>query len=76
VSDPLLTTRQVAEMLNVCPETVLRWWRAGRLPGFRLPSGALRFSEREIEGCKEQWRGGREPPSVSGVDFLALRREG
>lgn len=47
----LLTARQVAELLGVSTETVLRWTRRGVLPGIRLPSGALRFRVEAIE----QW---------------------
>ena len=52
----LLTTREVAEMLGLSPETVLRRWRAGEIPGFRLASNVLRFDADEIdawlEGCR------------------------
>ncbi len=46
----LLTARAVADLLDVSTETVLRWTRAGDLPGFRLPGGALRYRETELEG--------------------------
>ena len=36
MSECLLTTREVAEMLGLSSEAVLRRWRAGELPGFRL----------------------------------------
>jgi excisionase family DNA binding protein len=49
VSGPLLTTREVATMLNVSPATVLRRWRAGELPGYRLASNVLRFRADELE---------------------------
>ena len=45
----LLTARQVGDRLGLSPETVLRRWRAGELPGFRLASNCLRFDEPEIE---------------------------
>ena len=45
----LLTARQVADRLGVSTETVLRWTRRGDLPGFRLPGGALRFREDDLE---------------------------
>jgi excisionase family DNA binding protein len=48
---PLLTTRQVAELLSVSPATVLRRWRAGELPGYRISSNALRFDPAEVR----QW---------------------
>jgi excisionase family DNA binding protein len=44
----LWTTRDVAEFLNVSPETVLRRYRAGELPGFRIATNALRFDPAEV----------------------------
>ena len=52
----LLTTRQVAEMLAVSPETVLRWYRAGDLPGIRVSRNVLRFDEEEIDEWLEAKR--------------------
>jgi predicted DNA-binding transcriptional regulator AlpA len=50
VSDRLLRTRDVAAMLGVSSETVLRWHRSGNLHGgYRLASNVLRFREAEIE---------------------------
>jgi excisionase family DNA binding protein len=46
----LLTAREVATQVSVSTETVLRWTRRGRLPGFRLPGGALRYREADLEG--------------------------
>ncbi len=57
MSGPLLTTRQVADRLSLSPETVLRRWRAGELPGFRLGSNVLRFDERELDAWLEARRG-------------------
>jgi excisionase family DNA binding protein len=56
VGERLLTTRQVAEFLGVSPETVLRRWRAGELPGYRIASNVLRFRESEIEAWLEGTR--------------------
>lgn len=50
MTGPLLTAREVAQLLGVSSETVLRWTRDGKLPGFRLPGGALRYRETELEG--------------------------
>ena len=36
MTDRLLTTRQLADSLGVSTETVLRRWRAGEIPGYRL----------------------------------------
>ncbi len=55
MTEPLLTAREVAEMLAVSPETVLRRWRAGELPGFRLAPNVLRFRADDIEA----WLQGR-----------------
>lgn len=55
----LWNPRQVAEFLNVSPETVLRWHRSGKLPGgHRLSSNVLRFDRDELdawldEECKQ-----------------------
>jgi excisionase family DNA binding protein len=58
MTEPLLTAREVAEMLAVSPETVLRRWRAGELPGFRLASNVLRFRESEVLDWLEGQRNG------------------
>jgi excisionase family DNA binding protein len=44
----LLTARAVAEMLDVCAETVLRWIRNGELPAIRLPGGAIRIIDSDL----------------------------
>ena len=51
----LLTAREVAELLGVSTETVLRWTRAGDLPAIRLPGGAIRYRPSELEA----WLAGR-----------------
>jgi excisionase family DNA binding protein len=49
VNEPLLTTRQVAERLGLSPATVLRRYRAGEIPGYRLATNVLRFRADELE---------------------------
>ena len=50
MTDRLLTTRQVAACLGLPPETVLRGWRCGQIPGgIRIDSNVLRFREAAIE---------------------------
>jgi excisionase family DNA binding protein len=44
----LLTARQLADMLGLSPATVLRRWRTGELPGYRLASNVVRFDPDEI----------------------------
>jgi excisionase family DNA binding protein len=49
----LLTARGVADQLGVGPATVLRWTRQGVLLGFRLPSGAMRYREDDVDAWLE-----------------------
>lgn len=55
----LLTAREVADVLGVSAETVLRWTRRGDLPALRLPGGAIRFRE----GTLEEWLNARATPA-------------
>jgi excisionase family DNA binding protein len=41
------TTGQVAELLQVAPRTVVKWFDSGRLPGYRVPGSADRRIPRE-----------------------------
>ncbi len=56
-SDRLLTAREVAELLGLSIQSILRRWRAGDLPGFRLGSNVLRFRRSEIDAWLEDHRG-------------------
>ena len=47
MNDRLLTAATVAEMLGFAPATILDWFEAGRLPGFKL-GRAVRFRESEV----------------------------
>jgi excisionase family DNA binding protein len=58
-TDRLLTTREVAAHLGLSTEAVLRRWRSGEIPGFRLAPNVLRFRASEIEHWLEQQRPGR-----------------
>ena len=49
MSGQLLTARVLSDRLGVSAETVLRWTRRGDLPAIRLPGGAIRFREAEVE---------------------------
>jgi len=57
----LLTTREVAELLRLSPATVLRRWRAGELPGYRLASNVLRFRADELEAWLASKAGAPRP---------------
>ena len=57
MTERLLRTRDVAELLDVSSETVLRWHRSGKLPGGRrLGSNVLRFDRDELEAWLEATR--------------------
>jgi excisionase family DNA binding protein len=56
----LITARQVAELLGVSAETVLRWTRKGTLPAIRLPGGAIRYREDALD----QWLRARSTVSI------------
>lgn len=58
---PLMTAREVAGELGVSAETVLRWTKRGALPGFRLPSGALRYRAEELRGWIDAHRATPRP---------------
>ena len=45
----LLTAREVAGLLGVSAETVLRWTRRGEVPALRLPGGAIRYREDDLD---------------------------
>jgi excisionase family DNA binding protein len=44
-----LTAREVADVVGVSSETVLRWTRRGELPAIRLPGGAIRVRENVLD---------------------------
>jgi excisionase family DNA binding protein len=50
----LLTAREIAGLLGVSPETVLRWTRRGELPAIKLPGGVVRYRESELDGWLEE----------------------
>ena len=50
----LLTARVVAQQLGLSTETVLSWVRTGKLPAFKLPGGAIRFREDELDQWLEE----------------------
>jgi excisionase family DNA binding protein len=66
----LLTARVVAERLDVSCETILRWVRRGQLSAIRLPGGAIRFREDELEA----WLTDRATPGRGSVSHPAGRR--
>jgi excisionase family DNA binding protein len=73
VTERLLTARELGELLGFAPATIVDWFEAGKLPGFRI-GGRLRFRPSEIEAWLEEQRGGRNGRSVSPNPPLARRR--
>ena len=66
MSERLLTTRDVAELVSLSPETILRRYRAGELRGVRLGSNVLRFRPEDVDAWLES--GVRAPSNLpSGV---------
>lgn len=73
MSGSLLTTRAVAEVLGLSPETILRRFRAGELPGYRLASNVLRFRADDVDAYLEARREGNgahemREPGLSGLE--------
>jgi excisionase family DNA binding protein len=70
VTERLFTTREVAELLSVSPETILRWYRAGRIKGVPLASNVLRFRESAIDAMIAEAEGG-----MAGGTLIAVGEE-
>lgn len=60
----LLTPAEVAAMLRVDSRTVTRWARGGKLPSIRTPGGHRRYSESEVRGFLDNYRGVNLPRAV------------
>ena len=56
----LLTTREAAAYLSVCPQTVQRLARSGRLPGQQFGNG-WRFEESDLKAFRRGLIGRRTP---------------
>jgi excisionase family DNA binding protein len=75
VTGQLLTTRQVAEFVGCSLDTILRRWRAGELPGYRLSSNALRFDVRDVDEWLERLKAGDATRGVSATQGATRREE-
>ena len=58
MTERLLTARELAEYLGLSPATVLRRWRSGEIPGFRIASNVVRFDRDEIHRWLDAKRNG------------------
>lgn len=59
MADQLLTPAQVAERLQIHPETAALWMRTGHLPARNLSAGKRRACWRISEAELERWLHGR-----------------
>ena len=72
MNERLLTTREVGEYLSLSPESVLRRWRRGEIPGgIRLSSNVLRFRGQAIEA----WLAGLEAESARNAALTSVGPE-
>lgn len=67
----LLTAREVADQLGLHTETVLSWVRRGDLPAFKLPGGAIRFRESDLDQWLQERATGRGTPRTTPAARLA-----
>ena len=49
MSEELLTTGQVAALLNLHPQTIRRWIDSGQNRAIRLPSGVWRIRRSDVD---------------------------
>ncbi len=60
MTERLVNAATLADYLGVSTGTVLDWWEAGTLPGFKL-GRAVRFRPSEVEAWLEDCRRGPAP---------------
>lgn len=64
MSDSLITAAELADRLALSTSTILNWFEAGRLPGFKL-GRVVRFREDEVLEWLEAQRVGPRVALVS-----------
>jgi predicted DNA-binding transcriptional regulator AlpA len=57
MAERLLNARELGELLGLSTSTVLDWFVAGRLPGFKLGAGAAAPVRFRASECEAWWRG-------------------
>lgn len=58
MAERLLKAKELAPLLGVEVGTLLDWWQAGLIPGYRLggrKGGPIRFRLSEVEATLEGW---------------------
>lgn len=53
MADSILTTKQVAEVFGVHPDTVVQWANTGKLAHFRTPGKHRRFYEADVQALRD-----------------------
>ena len=61
MTERLVSARELAGLLGLSTATVLDWFEADRLPGFKLGGRAVRFRASEVEAWLEESRRGPAP---------------
>jgi excisionase family DNA binding protein len=88
MTESMMTAADVAELLGLSTSTILDWFEAGKLPGFKLGGRAVRFRRSEVDDWIENGRrspqerfGGQGsakaasgPSETPWVGFAELRR--
>ena len=54
--EPLLSVEEAAAFLNVHPETLKRWVRAGRVKAVKPPGGWYRFRRTDLTEAMEPYQ--------------------
>ena len=71
------TPEEAATMLQVTPETIRRWARAGKLSGSLLSGSIWRFTDEDLTQFIEVSRPRRDKRAATGIELLrVLRQEG
>lgn len=55
-ADDLLLTNEAARLLDVSPQTIRLWERAGRLPAIKTTKGVRLFNRRDVENLAQERR--------------------
>ena len=49
ITKELLTRKDIAELCQVSPLTVIRWEQDGKLPAIRLGAGSVRYKRADVQ---------------------------
>jgi excisionase family DNA binding protein len=63
MSNKLLTTTEAANLVGVCPDTIRRWTRNGKLPYSKDATGVHRYDSEMVSRFVPRKRGSRPPAS-------------